>query len=143
MQTWQTAGTNQTWSDDCNNRRIPGDPRMTPITATRTALLALAPLMGCAGGPHVLFETPVVSETLDGDYRTLAACTFQRLARRDAQLQKIVVPDQPVVRISPADGAWVLSFINEEAGRSTRMEMKSPGMPASDYALAIARACSA
>ena len=87
-------------------------------------------------------EIPTARETLDGNYRTLANCTFQKLARREPQLQKNNVPDQPIVRISPSNGDWAMSFIDEDSGRTTLLEMKSSGAQATDHAMAIARACS-
>ncbi len=116
---------------------------MNLFVITRGARLALFALAGCAAPLQLLSQIPTSVENLDGNYRTLAACTIEQLARRQTRLRRTDVPDQAIVRISPDNGEWELSFINEEAGRSTRVEMKSPGTQASDYALAIARACAA
>ena len=116
---------------------------MNVLFVMRGVLLALFALAGCAAPLQLLSQTPTSVETLDGNYRTLSACTIEQLARRNHQMQRTELSDQAIVRISPDNGEWELSFINEEAGRLTRAEMKSPGTQASDYALAIARACAA
>lgn len=116
---------------------------MNLFTTMRGALLALFALAGCAAPLQLLSRIPTSVETLDGNYRTLSACTIDQLARRQNRTRRTDVPDQAIVRISPDNGEWELSFINEDAGQSTRVEMKSPGTQASDYALAIARACAA
>jgi len=117
--------------------------RMNLFILMRGALLALFALAGCAEPLGLFSQVPTSIEILDGNYRTLSACTVEQLARRKNQLRRTDVTDQAIVRIIPNNGEWELSFIDEEAGRLTRVEMKSPGTQASEYALAIARACAA
>ena len=111
------------------------------IVFMRGALPALLWLAGCA----TPFQTPspVTVEELEGNYRTLARCTFEQLTRRQYQVRRTDLPDRAAVRISSNDGVWELSFINDGGGTLTRAEMKSPGTQASDYALTLARACAA
>jgi hypothetical protein len=111
-------------------------------TIIRGALLALLPLAGCAT-PFQAAGTPVAVEELEGNYRTLAKCTFEQLTRRQYQVRRTDLPDRATVRISAADGTWELSFVNAGGGTLTRTEMKSAGGQASDYALTLARACAA
>ena len=87
-------------------------------------------------------------DTLEGNYRRIAACTYERLDRKDGRLRRS--DEEGVARIAfdaGTDRYWVLSFINEEAGTLTRLEMTSPraqaGAIPSEHALAIARACAA
>jgi hypothetical protein len=105
------------------------------------ALPALLSLAGCATPFQT--ATPTAVEELEGNYRTLAKCTFEQLTRRQYQLRRTELSDRATVRISSNDGVWELSFINDGAGTLTRLEMKSPGTQASDYALTLARACAA
>jgi len=117
------------------------DLRLAPLIA----LLAMA---GCAG-PMALFSSGAVAvDTLEGNYRRIAACTYERLDRREGRMRRS--EDAGVVRIAFDSGTerhWELSFIDEEAGTLTRLEMTSPRSPAgaipSEHALAIARACAA
>ena len=101
------------------------------IIFMRGALPALLSLAGCATAFQT--ATPTTVEELEGNYRTLAKCTFEQLTRRQYQLRRTDLPDRAAVRISSNDGAGTL----------TRAEMKSPGTQASDYALTLARACAA
>ena len=100
------------------------------------ALLALA---ACSSTAKLFDRTPTAVEELEGNYRTLAACTLDRLARQPYRLRR--ADDQNAVRLIPDNGEWEMSFLNQ--GSLTRLEMKSAGGQASDYAVAIARACAA
>ena len=55
--------------------------------------------------------------------------------------------EQYVIRIAHTNGLetqWELSFVNEDGGRQTRLEVKSmDGSFPSEHALALARACAA
>jgi hypothetical protein len=109
------------------------------------ALLATA---GCAGPMALLSSAAVAVDMLEGNYRRIAACTYERLDRRDGRLRRSDAAG--AVRIAFDAGTeryWELSFIDEEAGTLTRVEMTSPRSPAgaipSEHALAIARACAA
>ena len=113
------------------------------------ALLTPVLLAGCVG-PIQLLQRPITVESLEGDYLRLALCTYERLDRKDGRLRIADASDQDSVRIDFDLGSaqhWNLSFIKEEPGRLTRVEMTSPRTPAgsfpSEHALAIARACAA
>lgn len=111
-------------------------------------LAALLVTAGCAG-PMALFSAGSVAvDTLEGNYRRIAACTYERLDRRDGRLRKSEAAG--AVRIAFDAGTerqWELSFVDEEGGTLTRVEMSSPrtsaGAIPSEHALAIARACAA
>jgi len=115
----------------------------------RLALLAaVLAITGCVGPIALLSSGPVAVDTLEGNYRRIAACTYERLDRREGRLRRTEA--EGVVRIAfdaGTDKYWELSFVNEEAGTLTRVEMTSPRTPAgsipSEHALAIARACAA
>jgi hypothetical protein len=113
------------------------------------ALLTPVLLTGCVG-PIQLLQRPTPVESLEGDYRRLALCTYERLDRKAGRLRIADASDRDSVRIDFDLGSaqhWNLSFINEEPGRLTRVEMTSPRTPAgpfpSEHVLAIARACAA
>jgi hypothetical protein len=116
---------------------------MHPLITKLGTPLALLSLAGCAAPLGLLSQTPTTVESLEGNYRTLAACTFEQLSQRQPRLRRTDVADRSTVRIRPDTGEWELSFVDDGAGKLTRAEMKSPGTQASDYALAIARACAA
>jgi hypothetical protein len=44
--------------------------------------------------------------------------------------------------IKASETGWELSFVNEEGGRQTRLEVTPPSFP-SEHVLALARACAA
>jgi hypothetical protein len=55
----------------------------------------------------------------------------------------IDLPEQQTVRIALTKAPyWELSFVNEEGGRQTRLEVTSSSFP-SEHILALARACAA
>jgi len=90
------------------------------------------------------FESPKVVEYLDGNYRTLASCTHQRLGRQYGQLRITDLRERRTVTISPPQGQWEFSFIEDDGGRQTRLEVTSPnGALPGEHALALARACAA
>ena len=97
-------------------------------------------LGGCIG--RLPFETPKVVEYLDGNYRTLASCTHRQLGRQYGQLTMTDLRERRTVTISPPQ--WELSFIDEDGGRQTRLEVTSANraLPG-DHTLALARACAA
>jgi hypothetical protein len=115
----------------------------------RPALLAaLFATAGCAGPMALFSSAPLTVDTLEGNYRRIAACTYERLDRREGRLRRSEAAG--VVRIAFDPGterSWELSFIDEEGGGLTRVEMTSPrssaGAISSEHALAIARACAA
>jgi len=120
---------------------------MNAYVALLTPLLTLA---GCVGPIQLFSQRPATAESLEGNYLRLALCTYERLDRKDGRIRIAEPSDQDSVRIDfdPGSGQhWDLSFINEEPGRLTRVEMTSPRIPEGsfprEHALAIARACAA
>ncbi len=108
-------------------------------------LISMVNLVGCAGPVELLFATPKFVDHLDGNYKRLAACTYERLARERGQLSMTDLQDQQTVRIVLTKGpqAYVnLSFTDEDEGRQTRLEVTSSSFP-SEHVLALARACAA
>jgi len=109
-------------------------------------LLACLSLVGCAAGPAgVLFDNTIVVDHLDGNYQRLASCTYEHLARQQGQLSKTDLREQQTVRIALSKAPqtyWVLSFVDEECCRHTRLESTAGSYP-SERALALARACAA
>jgi hypothetical protein len=90
------------------------------------------------------FESPKVVEYLDGNYRTLASCTHQQLGRLYGRLRMTDLPERCTVTISPPEAQWELSFIDDDGGRQTRLEVTSAhGTLPGEHALALARACAA
>jgi hypothetical protein len=108
-------------------------------------LVSMISLVGCAGPGELLFQNSIVVDHLDGNYRILARCTYEHLARQQTQLSMTDLREQETVRISLTKAPqtyWELSFVNEDGGRQTRLEAKSGSMP-SEHTLALARACAA
>ena len=107
-------------------------------------LLSLLSLVGCAGHGELLFNNAIVVDHLEGNYQTLARCTYEHLARQKAQLSMRDLREQETVRIAltAPQTYWELSFVNEDGGRQTRLELTSGSYP-SEHTLALARACAA
>jgi hypothetical protein len=108
-------------------------------------LMSMIGLVGCAGSVELLFEKPIVVDHLDGDYQRLASCTYEHLARQRGQVSIAHLREQRTVRIAwtkARETHWELSFVNEDGGRQTRLEVTSASFP-SEHALALARACAA
>src|SRR5262245_33077679 len=129
-------------------RRMPrghsGFSAIAAMKASSAAVLASAIiLVGCAGGPGpLLFESPKMVEYLDGQYQRLASCTHKQLGRYDNQLQMTDLRERRAVKITSAQ--WELTFIDEDGGRQTRLEVTSAtGTFPSEHMLALARACAA
>jgi hypothetical protein len=102
-------------------------------------------LAGCAGPVELLFKNSIVVDHLDGDYQRLASCTYEHLARQQAQLSMTNLREQQTIRIALTKAPltyWELSFVNEDGGRQTRLEVTSGSLP-SEHTLALARACAA
>ena len=107
-------------------------------------LTSMAILAGCVGPGRLPFESPKVVEYLDGNYRTLASCAHQQLGRQYGQLRMTDLRERRTVTISPPQGQWEFSFIEDDGGRQTRLEVTSPnGALPGEHALALARACAA
>jgi hypothetical protein len=106
------------------------------------ALLVSISLVGCAGPAELFFRN---SDHLDGNYQRLARCTYEHLARQQHQLSVTDLREQETVRIALTNAPqtyWELSFVNEDDGRQTRLEVTSGSLP-SEHVLALARACAA
>ena len=106
---------------------------------------SLIGLVGCAGRGGLPFKNAVVVDHLEGNYQRLARCTYQHLARQQAQLSMSDLREQETVRIALTKAPqtyWELSFVNEDGGRQTRLELTSGSYP-SEHTLALARACAA
>jgi hypothetical protein len=108
---------------------------------TAAGVLALPLLAACTTSLQQLVpsQVPTATEILEGNYRTLAACTMQRLGQRQVRVQRTDQSDR--VRLAADD--WQMAFINDEGGRLTRLETTSQGTQSSEYALSLARACAA
>jgi hypothetical protein len=96
------------------------------------SLVSMISLVGCAGPVELLFKNSIVVDHLDGNYQRLASCTYEHLARQQAQLSMTDLREQ----------YWELSFVNEDGGRQTRLEVRSGSFP-SEHTVALARACAA
>jgi hypothetical protein len=107
-------------------------------------LVSLISLVGCAGHGGLLFNNAMVVDHLEGNYQRLARCTYEHLARQNAQLSMSDLREQETVKIAltKAQTYWELSFVNEDGGRQTRLELTSGSFP-SEHTLALARACAA
>jgi hypothetical protein len=108
-------------------------------------LVFMISLVGCAGPGELLFKNAIVVDHLEGNYQVLARCTYEHLARQQAQLSMSDLREQETVRIAFTKAPqtyWELSFVNEDGGRQTRLEVRSGSFP-SEHTLALARACAA
>jgi hypothetical protein len=108
-------------------------------------LVSTIGLGGCAGTAEVLFKNATVVDHLEGNYQRLARCTYEHLARQHAQLSMTDLREQQAVRIALTKAPqtyWELSFVNQDGGRQTRLEVASGSFP-SEHTLALARACAA
>jgi hypothetical protein len=107
-------------------------------------------LAGCIGSTLLSSQRPFTVESLEGDYLRVAWCTYERLNRKDGRVRMADSSDRDSVKIDFDPGSsqrWYLSFINEQPGRLTRLEMTLPriaeGSFPREHALATARACAA
>jgi hypothetical protein len=108
-------------------------------------LVSMISLVGCAGPVELLLKNAIVVDHLEGNYQVLARCTYEHLARQQAQLSMTDLREQQTVRITFTKARqtyWELSFVNEDGGRQTRLEVTSGSFP-SEHTLALARACAA
>ena len=107
-------------------------------------LVFAIPLAGCVGAGQ-FFETRIAVDHLEGNYARLASCTLEQLARRQPRLDLRDVHERNVVRIVRTSGRethWELSFVDEDEGRQTRLEITNGSSPG-EHVLALARACAA
>src|SRR6476659_9223767 len=56
--------------------------RIVSLIANTAAFLALLAVAACSSTGKLFERTPTATEELEGNYRTLAACTLDRLARQ-------------------------------------------------------------
>ena len=63
-------------------------------------LVSMIGVVGCAGPGELLFQNSIVVDHLDGDYQRLARCTYEHLARQQAQLSMTDLRKQQTVRIT-------------------------------------------
>jgi len=87
------------------------------------------------------FQNPVTLDNLDGNYRTIAACAYQHLLRRQGGLSR-AEPRPGTIRLASASQQWELSFVNDDGGRQTRLDWSAGGYP-SEFVLSTVRACAA
>ena len=116
------------------------------MKASSVALLTSTIVLGGCAGPARLsfFASPTAVEYLDGNYQTLASCTYQQLGRRYDGLLITDMGERRAVKIASSDAHWELSFIPEDGGRQTRLEATSAsGSLPGEHVLALARACAA
>jgi len=104
-------------------------------------LISWMMLAGDACHAQFFFQNPVTLDNLDGNYRTIASCAYQHLARQQGGLSR-TEPQQGVIRIASATERWELSFVNDEGGRQTRLVWTAGGYP-SEFVLSTVRACAA
>jgi hypothetical protein len=107
-------------------------------------LVSAITLAGCVGAGQ-FFETRIAVDHLEGNYARLASCTLEQLARRQPRLDLKDVHERNVVRIVRTSGRethWELSFVDEDEGRQTRLEITNGSSPG-EHVLALARACAA
>jgi hypothetical protein len=111
---------------------------------TLVPLVSAITLAGCVGAGQ-LFETRIAVDHLEGNYARLASCTLEQLARRQPRSDLKDVHERNIVRIVRTGGPethWELSFIDEDEGRQTRLEVRNGSSPG-EHVLALARACAA
>jgi hypothetical protein len=123
-----------------------GLAQLSLMKASSVMLLTLmVVLVGCAGpGRLSFFESPKLVEYLDGNYRRLASCTYEQLGRQHGQLRMTDLRERRTVTIKSPEAPWELSFIDDEGGRQTRLEVTSVnGTFPGEHTLALARACAA
>ena len=109
-------------------------------------MVLCATLTGCAM-PVGLFQNPTTNENLEGSYQVLAACTYKRIDPQQYRVLMTDMPEQAAVRLTFLSGSetlWEISFIYDDDGRQTRMEVKSlNGSYPGEHILGLARACAA
>src|SRR4030081_2018549 len=82
---------------------LPPVSRQEPMKLRPLVLLMASPIVVAESGidaQRFFSHDPVTLDTLDGDYRTIAACAYQHLAPRKSGLSRTDYPEQGGVRIS-------------------------------------------
>ncbi len=110
-----------------------------PRIVLPTLLLCL--ISDVCSAQFFFFQNAVTLDNLDGNYRTIAACAYQHLVRRQSGLSR-AEPQAGIIRIASAAQQWELSFVNDDGGRQTRLDWTAGGYP-SEFVLSTVRACAA
>src|SRR5262245_15078880 len=136
--------------NDRTGAQPPASGRGKNLSACIALLTPVLTLAGCIGSTLLSSQRSITVESLEGAYLRLASCTYERLNRRDGRVRMADSSDRDSVKIDFDPGSsqhWYLSFINEQPGRLTRLEMTLPriaeGSFPREHALATARACAA
>jgi len=113
------------------------------MIAPRAVLLTVVLMLASSAGSaqFFLFPSPVTLDTLDGNYRILAACAYQHLVRHVSGLARSE-PQHGIIRMFSAAEGWELSFVDDEGGRQTRLVWTAGGYPR-EFVLSTVRACAA
>jgi hypothetical protein len=110
-------------------------------------LMSIVMLAGCVGAVRLVSQGPMFLENLDGNFRHIATCAYERLPRERGRLLMTDLAEQRIVKIAFARGSekqWELAFIDEIGGRQTRLEVTSAnGSLPGEHELALLRACAA
>jgi hypothetical protein len=77
----------------------PAPVRWRNLNACIALLTPVLTLAGCIGPTLLSSQRPITVESLEGDYRRLALCTYERLNRKDGRLRIADSSDQNSVRI--------------------------------------------
>ena len=106
-------------------------------------LLPFLVLASSPGAAQFLFFNPVSLDNLDGNYRTIAACAYNHLARRQTGISR--TDQQDAIRLSGVVSLferWELLLVDDEGGRQTRLDWSAGPYP-SEHVLSTVRACAA
>ena len=74
-------------------------------------LISMMSLVGCAGPVELLFKNSIVVDHLGGNYQRLASCTYEHLARQQAQLSMTDLREQQTVRITFSKAPHILGAL--------------------------------
>src|SRR5262249_44123767 len=86
-------------------------------------------LGGCAGPAQVLFNNSIVVDHLDGNYQRLASCTYEHLARQQAQLSMTELREQQTVRIALTQAPLTHWELSGRRGWNRRRALSRASMP--------------
>ena len=111
---------------------------MKPFAFMLFLVLASSP-----SSAQFLFFNPVPLDNLDGNYRTIAACAYTHLTRRQTGISR--TDQQDAIRLSGVVSLferWELLLVDDEGGRQTRLDWSAGPYP-SEHVLSTVRACAA
>jgi hypothetical protein len=100
-------------------------------------------LASAPSSAQFLFFDPVPLDNLDGNYRTIAACAYDHLARGQTGISR--TDQQGAIRLSGVVSLferWELSLVGDDGGRQTRLDWTAGTYP-SEHVLSTVRACAA